>query len=69
MNLFEALNEDSKIKLLNSESEFPHTIESLIRVLKSKEFIHDLTIGEANTLCVHLEIPFSIASIYNIFHL
>ena len=70
MNLFVRLNPRLKDQLISEEKNFPTTIGAIINTLKSKEFIIDLTLGEAATLSMHLsDVSLDVSDLFDAFNI
>jgi hypothetical protein len=70
MNLFDRLNPRLKDQLISEEKNFPTTIGAIINTLKSKEFIIDLTLGEAATLSMHLpDVSLDVSDLFDAFNI
>lgn len=69
MNLFEQLKPELREKLEKDKETYPVSCSNLINVLKNKEFVIELTIGEVGDLIRFLpSVKFDINEIYKAFN-
>lgn len=69
MNLFEQLKPELREKLEKDKETYPISCGNLINVLKNKEFVIELTIGEVAELIRFLpSVKFDIGEIYKAFN-
>ena len=68
MNLLDRLQPAFLKKLELSKDKYPTTYENVKTILKNKDYYSELTIGEGASICIFLDLDFTISNINDLFN-